>query len=185
MKFRLLYGLHAEPHPTLKLNPGMDNEIPATVLYGAKPVGHPDGVPPPGWPENMGYPGDIVESNQDLCLLHNPRDPHLTKKFVRVDDSGFEYGSLPASCNMWDSSKESLEQFNARMTGKMHVQGGHLPKSDTAQVHTAAQQGHGTGLAQLSEKELRKMCDEEGRDHRKAKSKEDLIRLLNSVEAMV
>lgn len=126
MKFRVVAGAHIEPRWDLPEN---HNGVRPCRTIRATP--HPDG----SW-----TPSEPFDSPTDLARLHNT---DISTKFERVhDETGLPLTYvLPETSRIWDSTKETLEEFVARV--KASAPADILVNDTTPSVLAAAKQGFG------------------------------------------
>lgn len=118
--------------------------------------------------DKMYQPGDVIETDKDL-LKHNT--PGAPPKFSRLD---IDVSYLPSTSNIWDASKETLEQFVTRMKGNPLESN---PPESTNLVFGAAKAGVDS-LNHMTINELRKYAEEEEIDLKNTTKKEEMIKII-------
>lgn len=186
-KFRLLSGEHCEAFAIFRLNDSdlrrwaMENKdkLDATkinvdkletagrreILIAAQT---PDGAYPRV--ERKWFPGDVIETDVDLLSpaynvpIANGL-PTKPPKFALVDS---EPVILSENSRVWDSTKETLDQFVSRMRAESEIPD---PLPNAANPELQAK------LARMNEKDLRAWAAEQEIDLSKAKGKDDVAKI--------
>lgn len=136
-RYRLLAGLHVE-HP---------------------PTGRKDSLGTPILDEIVYRPGDILETAEDMLQRNAPGKP---AKFALADME--DSVRLSPDSRVWDSSRETIEQFVQRMKTEGMV--AERPKPE---------------LTALTEKELRALAaDYEIAIPKDAKTRDDILKVLQA-----
>jgi hypothetical protein len=129
---------------------------------------------------NMGYQplGTVIQSHRDLARQY-------PEKFERL----FEDNPV-ANPYLWDPTKETLDQFTARMKGTPDAALQAQAAASVASVTAPAPSASLTGglpppvddtkdtLDAMTEGELRKLCDDEELDHSNLRTRPELVAAL-------
>jgi hypothetical protein len=156
-RYRLLRGQHIET-VMIQAEPGAHEGGNIRRVGGKLLIVGEDGVPL--CEERVFRPGEIIETQIDLMRYNASDKP---PKFGFADEPGAV--QLTETSRVWDSAKETLEQFVARC------------KAEDGEPQKPPQR---QDLAKMSEKELRTFAASMEIDVSKAKTREDLLKIVQA-----
>jgi hypothetical protein len=114
--------------------------------------------------ENGDGAGNIIETDTDLCAVHNARGKH--PKYERLEDR-------PTRGHVWDPATETIDEFSARMRGAAP------PIDEDAEASASDSEPHrgdeDEDLDALPNLELRQIAKDRGINLHGVSSKKDII----------